>query len=595
MKITAIIPTFNEEHNIRAVIESVLFCDEIMIVDSFSTDNTLKIAQEYTDFIIQRKYEYSASQKNWAIPQASNNWILLVDADERVTPELQEEIIAIQKTHPEEAGFWIYRKNYFMGRLMKHSGLNTDKVIRLFRKDACHYEDKHVHAEIVTNGKVGVLKHKLIHNTYITLDKHLEKKNRYAWWSAKDHIYKGTSVNLFHVFIKPTWRFLKHYIVQLGFLDGIPGLAYAYIESYGVLTRYLKIWLLKKGMDEEVGSHLRFLLYTSYAYGLPILRPIAVELERKGYQVAWYIEDEVSQTKLLKTDTLLKNRKEVLSFMPSIIFTAANEVPHFFPGLKVQVFHGFSVSKRSDHKGHFRIRGLFDLYCTQGPSTTEQFTNLAEKHKHFKVVETGWSKMDLLFPLEEHHNQKPVILFASTFTEKLSIAHNDAVFKELQKIISSKKYDWIFTLHPKMDPDIVAKFKKLASEHHFPFVDDFNDLNHLKKSDVLLTDTSSIITEFIIQQKPVITFKNRKPKPHLLNIVDPANLQETIEKALNPPPILLDEIARFTQREHPYFDGKSSERIIQAALELYHSKDYLNLKPKPVNWLRKYKINRRIP
>lgn len=250
-KITAIIPTYNEEHNIDEVIESVLFADEIMIVDSYSTDKTVELARKYTDFILQRKYDYSASHKNWAIPQANNEWILLVDADERVTPELEKEIKSVLKTEPSEAGFWIYRENLFMGRKMNHSGLNTDKVIRLFKKSECAYIDKHVHEEIITKGKVGFLKNKLTHNTYITLDKHLEKKNQYAWWSAKDHIKKSSRINFYHIGIKPSWRFFKHYILQLGFLDGFPGLAYAYIESYSVFTRYIKIWLLKNGRDEE--------------------------------------------------------------------------------------------------------------------------------------------------------------------------------------------------------------------------------------------------------------------------------------------------------------------------------------------------------
>jgi glycosyltransferase involved in cell wall biosynthesis len=594
MKLTAIIPTFNEEHHIKEVIESVLFADEIMIVDSYSTDNTLEIAKQYTDFIIQRDYEYSASQKNWAIPQASNEWILLVDADERVTPKLQEEIKAILKTNPKESGFWIYRENYFMGKLMKHSGLNTDKVIRLFKRDLCEYEDKHVHSEIITQGEVGFLKHKLVHNTYVTLDKHLEKKNRYAWWSAKDHLKKNHTVNPFYVFIKPSWRFIKHYIIQLGFLDGIPGLAYAYIESYGVFTRYLKIWLLRRGIDEEKVTKPKFLLYTSYVYGLPILKPLEKILKNRNFEIAWYIEQESAKKQLPVDDLILHSKEEVLTYSPSIILAAANEVPHFFPGMKVQVFHGFNVSKRSDNKGHFRIRGLFDLYCTQGPSTTLPFKELEKKHQHFKVIETGWSKMDLLFPLSKNNNKKPVVLFASTFTKSLSIAYDAEVFDTIQKLIKKNKYDWIITLHPKMDPKIVKKFKVLASDYNIPYIDGANNLEHLKKADVLLTDTSSIITEFIIQQKPVITYKNRKPQAHLLNVINANEIEKNIDIALSKPENLMKSINDFAKKEHPYYDGKSSERIINATLDFFYSKQYLNLKSKPFNWIRKYKINRRI-
>ena len=172
-KLTAIIPVKNEAHNIRDVLESVSFADEIMVVDSFSTDDTLKIAKEYTSFILQRDFNYAASQKNWAIPQATHEWILLVDADERITPELKEEVINILKNPPQKAvAFWIGRINYFMGKQIKYSGgWQNDKVIRLFRKSKCKYQDKLVHEEIITDGEVGFLENKLPHYTYKSIDK----------------------------------------------------------------------------------------------------------------------------------------------------------------------------------------------------------------------------------------------------------------------------------------------------------------------------------------------------------------------------------------------------------------------------------------
>ena len=118
-KLTAIIPTFNEEHNIVDAINSIDFADEILIVDSFSTDKTLELAKPISTKIIQREYENSASQKNWAIPKAKHEWILLLDADERVTPELKEEVINTLKSNPSESGFWMYRMNHFMGKIEK--------------------------------------------------------------------------------------------------------------------------------------------------------------------------------------------------------------------------------------------------------------------------------------------------------------------------------------------------------------------------------------------------------------------------------------------------------------------------------------------
>lgn len=248
-KLTAIIPVGNEAHNIKAVLESVTFADEIMVVDSFSTDETLEIAREYTNFIIQREYINSASQKNWAIPQATHSWILLVDADERVTPELREEIQAILKAPKSDlVGYWIYRTNYFMGKHIKHSGLKNDRVVRLFHKDFCKYEEKHVHAEIIADGKLGYFKNRFHHNTYNGIDAHIAKLNRYAAWQAKDYDKKTGSLTPYHFFIKPLWGFFKHFIIQGGFRDGVRGFFISCFRMYAIFMRYVKLWLLRNNL-----------------------------------------------------------------------------------------------------------------------------------------------------------------------------------------------------------------------------------------------------------------------------------------------------------------------------------------------------------
>ena len=138
-RITAIIPTFNEQHNIVDVIKSVDFADEIMIVDSFSTDKTVELATPLVDTILQRKYKNSASQKNWSIPQAKYQWILLLDADERVKKELKKEIFSVLESKTNYSAFWIKRENYFMGEKIYFSGWRGDRVIRLFKRDECKY------------------------------------------------------------------------------------------------------------------------------------------------------------------------------------------------------------------------------------------------------------------------------------------------------------------------------------------------------------------------------------------------------------------------------------------------------------------------
>ncbi|MBK7107984.1 MAG: glycosyltransferase family 2 protein [Chitinophagales bacterium] len=246
-KVTAIITCFNEEQHIEAVLKSVQWCDEIIVVDSFSTDSTLEKAALFNTRILHHEYENPAKQKNWVIPQAANEWILLLDADERVTDELRyeiEKVLAQDEIHFN--AFWIYRRNHFMGKEIKFSGWQRDKVIRLFYRDVCRYKDVEVHEEIETTGKVGKLKNKLLHYTYTDLEQYLVKWNRYSSMSAVDYSKKTTKPNAFHFVIKPAFRFFKHYIIDLGFLDGYPGFIISKLAAEGVFFRYMKLYELMR-------------------------------------------------------------------------------------------------------------------------------------------------------------------------------------------------------------------------------------------------------------------------------------------------------------------------------------------------------------
>ena len=244
MKITLIVPTFNEEKVLDRCIGSTKdLADEILVVDSFSTDNTLEIAKGHGARIIQRKYENSASQKNWAIPQASFSWILLLDADEWLTQKLYEELkqIKAQDHEPIESGFWIYRSNHFMGKHVRYSGWQGDKVIRLFKKEDCSYKIQSVHSEIMTSGKLSFLRSFLNHDTYKGISAWEEKLERYAQWQAQDYSQKMGKVTLFHTLIKPAFRFFKHYILSGGFLDGYIGFRISKYAAWSVWLRYKKV------------------------------------------------------------------------------------------------------------------------------------------------------------------------------------------------------------------------------------------------------------------------------------------------------------------------------------------------------------------
>lgn len=249
-KVTAIIPTFNEEENIEAAIKSVLWADEIIIVDSFSTDSTQTIAASYNTNFIQHQYTNSAAQKNWIIPQAKHEWIFLLDADEYASDALIDEVKTIVKDGNEIAGYWIRRKNFFMGKKVNYSGWQNDKVIRLFKRDLCKYENKNVHAEIIAEGPIGKLKYEIIHNTYKGLGHFINKISWYSTWKAYDKIEKGASTNLFfNAVIKPIYRFVYHYFLRLGILDGKVGFIISSLNAYDVYLRGVKIWRIKNGED----------------------------------------------------------------------------------------------------------------------------------------------------------------------------------------------------------------------------------------------------------------------------------------------------------------------------------------------------------
>ena len=240
MKISAIIPTFNEEDHIIAAIESLAWADEIIVVDSFSTDNTVALAQSKGVKILQRNYEYSASQKNWAIPQASYDWVFILDADERVEDNLKKEISNIKNSQTKNDAYWIPRQNHFMGKKIRFSGWQGDKVIRLFNRTKCHYEDKQVHAEIICRGSIGKLKSPLMHYTFKSVAHYMEKWDRYSSWSAQDH--QGSSPpNFFHFVVKPTFRFFRDFILRGGILDGRIGYIVCKLSSMGVFMRYVKM------------------------------------------------------------------------------------------------------------------------------------------------------------------------------------------------------------------------------------------------------------------------------------------------------------------------------------------------------------------
>jgi glycosyltransferase involved in cell wall biosynthesis len=241
--LTALVTTFNEEANIRECLESLAFADEILLVDSFSTDRTVAIARSFPKLrLVQREYLGSAAQKNWAMDQVTTPWILILDADERVPEELAREIRTRIETEPSSPAYAIRRRNVFLDRTIRHSGWSTDKVVRLLQKGAARYPNRRVHADLHLGNRVPALRHAIIHHTCRSLDQYLEKLHRYATWGAADAFRNGRRAGFVEVALRPLWRFFRMYVVQAGFLDGRHGLVLCGLQAWSVFLKWSKVW-----------------------------------------------------------------------------------------------------------------------------------------------------------------------------------------------------------------------------------------------------------------------------------------------------------------------------------------------------------------
>ncbi len=246
--LTGIIPTYNEEDHIEAAIDSLSFADEVLVIDSFSTDKTVSLAKAKGARIVQREFDDFSSQKNYAINLASYNWVFLLDADERISLNLKEEIIREISKSETQGAYWVPRSNVFMGKRIKYSGWQNDKVIRLFKKSECRYNGKLAHEEIHTDAKVGTLQNVLDHYTYRGLSNFVRKNLNYVQLQAQELSHKGKKAHIILIILKPIFRFFKHYILQKGFLDGAQGLFISVFYAFNVFLKYLNLWLINKGL-----------------------------------------------------------------------------------------------------------------------------------------------------------------------------------------------------------------------------------------------------------------------------------------------------------------------------------------------------------
>ncbi len=341
---------------------------------------------------------------------------------------------------------------------------------------------------------------------------------------------------------------------------------------------------------------MRVILFCANPYAFGILKPLHDALVVQQHEVLWYIPEKIALQFPFSGDfAITGSMKEVYDFKSDSIFVPGNELPHYLRGVKVQVFHGLAGEKQ----GHFRIRNYFDLYLTQGPYFTERFQKLARKHRDFQVTETGWCKLDPLYQNHEVYRKerdqllqkagkKKLLLYAPTFSPSLTSATSAS--KEIFKVAEQDDIFIMIKFHDLMDPQVVDDYKTAAKNvSNVLIAEDRNILKYLIMADMMISDTSSVVYEFILLNKPVITIQTTAETINWRDVSSSSELIEAVNHEL-----LKDDFKearlKTIQQYHPYTDGQSSVRMIAAA------EDYIKNNGVPekrwINLYRRYKINK---
>lgn len=336
----------------------------------------------------------------------------------------------------------------------------------------------------------------------------------------------------------------------------------------------------------------RYLFFVSKPYSFAILEPLQryIQAQSRG-EVRWFLASTARRYQA--PGEVLSTVKEVIAFDPEAVLVPGNVVPPFWPGLKVQVFHGLD----DEVKGFYRLSGLFDLYCTLGPTMTGRFNELARRYRHFLVIETGWPKLD---PLAHPQNrqlmrrelgvdpQRPVLLYAPTFPPKYSSAQD--LLPAIRQLTHGP-YHWLVKFHPLVDRELIECYQNLNGEY-FQVVEDLNILPYMQAADVIITDTSSVAYEFLMLDRPIITYRAIARREKGIDLTWPAELAEAIRRSLQHPGEFAPQRRACLARLHPYADGESSRRVVEAIEQVLQNNLHNQLRRKPLNLVRRLKIRR---
>jgi glycosyltransferase involved in cell wall biosynthesis len=274
--VSAIIHTLNEAEQIEDCLRTVEWADEIYLVDSLSTDDTVERVRKAfpTARVEAREYLGAAATKNYAIDRAANDWIFVIDADERVTPELRSEILRTLEGRLDCWAYSVRRRNFMLGREVRYSGLQRDRVTRLFHRGHARYPNKRVHADLIVDGPTRDLRHPMLHYYIRSFDHMIAKMTRYANWGAAQMYIDGKDTGVGGILGHTAGKFVRDYIFNLGFLDGAPGLVSVGMHVYYTFWKYAKLWEFRR----------------LQRLGLPVPLP-PLDEEKERWELPWERQD----------------------------------------------------------------------------------------------------------------------------------------------------------------------------------------------------------------------------------------------------------------------------------------------------------------
>ena len=340
---------------------------------------------------------------------------------------------------------------------------------------------------------------------------------------------------------------------------------------------------------------MKTILFCMNPYSFGILEPVMQVLKEKNYEFIWFVRTAILEKFPYQDQRFTSKIEDLVHFNSDAIFVPGNEVPHYLRGVKTQVFHGLAGEK----KGHFRIRNYFDLYLTQGPYFTRWFSKAANKHKDFRVVETGWPKLDIYgkelhkydpdkLSLLKNYSAKKIILYAPTFSPSLTSA--PYLLSQIEELALEKEYLIVIKFHDLMAKNLIDSYKKLSmSFKNVLFIEERNIIKYLLIADLMISDTSSVVYEFLLLDKPVITFKNNSLAINWDNLLSFNGLVKSVVRNLLEDPFK-EQRLKVLKEYHPYTDGNSAKRMVEV-VEEYIKRNGVPEK-RLISWFRRYKINK---